>query len=307
MSTWGTLCFIMLLAVANLGLGYAIAVFLGHGPRTSPLPSLPWRFSLPAWHVLARLAELPAAPQSQPAETAEEPPQTAPDEAPEPATPQTPADDAPEPATPSEVEVDQPVDEQPAPTESFQLIPGDEPGLPLNVAMSQLRDEVSTARGDLENIDQRAQQCCDAPTYDAVEECVADLKQAGARLLKQQSQAMAVLDDCFTDTATDAGIGDNLRHAADQQAGEIRDTLERFDAWQLDPNNLDEDCRRLLAETEQMIGSCETMSQSIDEAASRMADDSAESKGAGDRPNDPQKDSPSDNQLTLEEASYAHH
>ncbi len=143
----------------------------------------------------------------------------------------------------------------------------EEEAVSLDDALAQLALDITQMHDELGQLDQRVRTCTTAPTIDSVEECVADLKQTGHRLYEQQTQAIAAAQENRADGYS-AGVASNETHKfIEQHAEQLRQSLEEFDGWQVDPDNLAGDCRRLLAATEQLMQSCDEVEQVIEEAA----------------------------------------
>ena len=232
MSGVGFVIFVLWIAVSNLMLGFALAVFMGHGPRRFPQLSLAIipRLTLPTFKLsfLRRRK-----PEDEPEATAQEAP--AKEEAPTATT--RPADD----------------------------------GISLDEALVQFQLEVADVRGSLDDAAQRVQACAEAPTVEGVEECVADLKSAGHRILDGRAESLRSIElSSDGSEAQQKAVGDMQQAAADQ-AKDILQALDEIDQLEIRPETLEADCQRLKNHTDSLAATCDTMSQSIEAAKTEPA------------------------------------
>lgn len=243
--------FILLIAVSNAALGFGGAVLLGHGPRL-PRIQCDWRKWLSpimrlwtlVWERLrARRATAHAQATPPPASEQELPAQT---------------------LTPIQFS-------NPAPARK----PIIDDSLSLDAALAQLSGEVAAVRSELSGLDDRVRSCTAAPTVGGVEECVADLKQTGQRLYEQQTQAIAAAQEAFASAGIAGTSCGDARETVEQRTDELRQSLAELDAWQVDPNNLADDCLRLLAATEQMMVSCDEVGQVLTSASTKQNEHNA--------------------------------
>jgi hypothetical protein len=154
----------------------------------------------------------------------------------------------------------------------------------LEDAVAQFSREVALVRSELSGIDERVRACSAAPTVDAVEECVADLKLTGQRLYAQQTQAIVAAQEICVDSYVASADGEGAYEVVERQTAQLRQSLAELDAWHIDPNRLDEDCRRLLDATELMMHSCDDVEQAL-HGATQQGNTAADPLGGQDEMN----------------------
>jgi hypothetical protein len=244
---------LLIIAVSNAVLGFGGAMLLGFGPRLPELKlQLTWRtwpsaalafFAQLGRHFRRRNSSLspavpPVADETLPSLTL---------------TPIQFADHSASPVTP--------VRSSPALAE----VPGET--LSFDDALAQLAQDVSAVRDELGELDARVRSCSESPTVDRVEECVADLKQTGHRLYEQQTLAIAAVQETRADGYIAGAATSDAHEFIEQHAEQLRQSLEQIDEWKVDPDNLTDDCRRLLAATEQLMQTCDEVGQALEEAS----------------------------------------
>ena len=239
----GLVIFLLWIAVSNLVLGFALAIAMGHGPRR--LPGL--AFSLPAFRLPKLKLKLPSIRR----QVNEEMPEV--DE-----TEQQPA--------PSQ---DQTSESEPEPEPEIAMESDD--GIPLAEALAQFQQDLAEVRNDLSDVGSRLDECSASPTVDAVEECVADLKDAGQGMLDLQTESLKAIEDNEGTNATE------IRQAAEEQASQIQQRLEAIDQMEIRPESLEEDCERLKKHRNALTATCATIDQSLTEASNPAGDTTATS------------------------------
>ena len=233
----GLIVFVLWIALSNLAVGFALAVFAGHGPRRLPslfakLPNL----RLPTLRI-------PSLRQGT-TENVVTDDDSSPSE--------------PEPAPPSPVPETQ--------TESTNVV---DDGLPLDEALALFQQDVAEVRDGLNSVSDRLDACSAAPSVEAVEDCVADLKDAGQDMLQRQADQLKVVKESGGSAASSAVVT-KVEQAAAEQASQIQQALNEIDQMEIRPETLQEDCQRLKDHTSALTASCDALGQSVNTAQAKV-------------------------------------
>ncbi len=232
--------YIFIVAVLNLGLGFAGAVYLGRryvamtGADYQPDDDLPIDQSDPSdfSFVEDMVADTDSVADEQPAE--------------EPATEEPPETNA---------ETDEPSPEPNAPESS-----ADEP------AIEQFQGEVERFGDRLQQADDQLRASNEDPDAAAIEACLADLKESTDEYLSGRGKAYGSFQEAHTDQPEFVGINDDVQAAVEQQDAQIEEVRAAFDALdcQSDPGDA---CRSALSETSKLIDGNHGLRDSLDRAA----------------------------------------
>ncbi len=221
--------YIFIIAVLNLCLGYALAVYLAPRLGIAPPPAAQPRPVPQAPPIAAPPTAVPAAaPTPQPQPVAEEP-------APQPALPPVP-DPTPE-----------------IPREWLDLLDETERGNSfVEASIHVLKLEVGRYRDQLIGIDTRIRRCLAAPEAAEIEQCLADLKQCNVDWLARQGEAAGHLRNRQGNLGEFSTMGASLEETLLEQTAQIETTcnnVEQLD-FSADPAAA---CERLITEMGKLL------------------------------------------------------
>lgn len=233
--------FIVLISLLNLGLGYALAVYQGHGPAFDL-----WGLVMPR----LRPVRATAAPPHARTATA--------------AAPTCTVASAPELAS--------------AADESPSEKPADAPDGPADAAafhdaVEKSRDDAQRHREQLAKLNQQVREVQATSNISELDQCTSEWKDLNERYLDRQEtnlqQASEHLPAGDMYDAVDAAV----QEACQAHAADIQDSLDTVDGSKVTEDNLEDYCRQLLEETDRQIESSGDYRDRLDDALGRMDDD----------------------------------
>jgi hypothetical protein len=223
--------FIFVTALVNLGVGYALAVYLGHGSRFDlnvlALPGLWWS----GGRACATAETTMPAPSEVGTDTPPEPPPKPVDGA----APVSPLADVPEPS-------------------QFQD----------NV--SRLREEVHRHGRELTRIEELARELQTAPTREALSQCRQDLADADRRYLKRQREDLHALTESTPDSDAHRTTSNKVQQAGESHVTDLQESLDGVDGVRVRDDNLEAVCQQLLDETARQLESTQQFFGELDTA-----------------------------------------
>jgi len=142
---------------------------------------------------------------------------------------------------------------------------------PFGQSVRQLRDQTIEHRNELVHLDRRVRDCAEEPTLETAKQCASDLKDINQRFLEQQETAMEQLGAFEEEAGALSLLGDQLRSGAAKRAETIRQSQDRLERRDLSDDDLEQYCRELLADTTELVESCDASRNALDGALSEIA------------------------------------
>ena len=246
---WALVYIILILAVINLSIGYALGVFWGRGFDHSAFigSAMDVVADLPAalreWVTFARsrkseVSEVAGADANPP---------------PPPARPQ------PRQTDPAEAQI---VVEQPQPQPS--VLP-DLSTASVEDCVAAFKNELERYRDELAGIDDRVRECAAAPDREAIEHCISDFREANGHYLQQQATVAGVLQQ-YEAQHGDGAKSSEFHQALAQQAAQIEMANTKLEELDLDAD-LTGSCDGLLKQTETLANAAFKVRDLTDEVA----------------------------------------
>ena len=226
--------YLLLIASANLAIGYALGVHFGQMPWTSRA---------------AEAEEPPKAErrQSQPT-TAAKPPAAAP-----------------------KVESEAPAPQPPVGESSAGNPQDDLPGDPAEVGTSlgEFRSALDGYRQQLVNLTGKVNNSSASPTTGQIQSCLAELRVANDQYVLEQATAVERLKSAATTEA--AELNARVGEAVEMQLEQVKDSSSRLEDIAQESNLL-ASCQRLLDETSKLARTSGELDQSLADATLELAD-----------------------------------
>jgi hypothetical protein len=217
-------------------MGYALAVYLGHGPQFDlnvlALPRLWWGRNRA---LEAGVGTNPVSGEVRDGAPPSCGPQSRPVDRQAPVAPVTPLDGVLEPS-------------------QFQDY------------VAGLRAEVHRHGRELIRIEQRVRDAQPAPTRETLERCTQDWVDANRRYLKRQREDLQCLAEHTPDSEAHRTTGHNVQQAGSAHAMDVQKSLEFADGLKLSDGDLDGYCQQLLAEIDRQLEDTEQFHSSLDAA-----------------------------------------
>ncbi len=289
------LWYIFLVAVVNLSLGFAVAVYARR--RYQQLCVLAVEAALPELDSLPELGPGSPVPGAPGADSAD-----APSEQEVPGRSEADAASEQEVLGQREVAVDEPGEageagehdsadeegqpveetaasadecrEEPAPAEpEGEAASAEQPPLsPRAASVAQFQGEVEQYRGELVRLDNAFRTCGEAPEPDEVQSHVDSLREVSEEFVESRDQARETFQAAHADEEGLEDVEEGVRAGVDQQDAEIEQTRRAIDELDYE-DDLAEGCRQIVQQTNKLIDANDGLRDALQEASVAAARD----------------------------------